>query len=76
MLSNPHGILHEEASRKVEMESGIEAENTDVLAQVVSPHISTGGVEDISVASDELSESLNAIETTEQDQGYLVKAHK
>ena len=43
-----------------------------ITIQVVAPNISNvAGPEDVSLGSDELTESLPAIElTTEQDQGY------
>ena len=68
LLSNSHGTLHEEATRRFEDE---EAKKEESMVQMVAPKVADPGlgIEDISLASDELTESLAAIEL-DQEQGF------
>ena len=72
LLPNPHGTLHEEASRKGDTGPEVEGKE-DTRSAVVSPKVASDvmfGGEDISLTSEEITESLVAAEfSLEQEQG-------
>ena len=76
LLPNPHGSQHEEAVRRAQpdLEETEEEEGEGVVGVVAPPtqDLMVGGEEEDSIVSEELSESVIAVElAAEQDQGIV-----